>query len=44
MYPFLPRCAVYGRECGGNLVLQKSCMNQVLQQSKVFGGFHGRTV
>ena len=23
MYPFLPRCVVYGRESGGTIVLQK---------------------
>ena len=44
MYSFLPRCAVYGRDCGGTVILQKSCVNQVLQESKFFGAFHSRTV
>ena len=44
MYPFLPRCAVYGKESGGTVIIQKSCVNQVLRESEVFGGFHGRTV
>ena len=36
MYPFLPRCAVHGKECEGIVILQKSCMNQVLWESKFF--------
>ena len=44
MYPFLPRCAVYGRDYGGTVISQKSCMNKVLRESKVFGGFRSRTV
>ena len=34
MYPFLPRCAVYGKECGGAVILQKSCMKQALGKVK----------
>ena len=39
MYLFLPRCVVYGRDCGGTIILQKSCVNQVLQENKSFWWF-----
>ena len=42
MYPFLPSCAVYGRDCGGTVILQKSCMNQVLWEKKSFWWFSRR--
>ena len=44
MYPFLPRCVDYDRDCGGIIILQKMCMNQVLLEEYILGGFLGRTV